>query len=193
MAGMFLAGNAVFTSFGLGTVLVVAVAILGSVTVLPAVISKLGDKVEKGRAPIVARRRASGQSRAWAFIIDRVLRHPALSFVLSAGLLLALALPALGMHTVDPGTVGLPRSLPIMHTYDRIQAAFPGGPTPAVVVVKAGDVTSRSVQKGIAEMAQGVVASGQMGVPMSLAMSPDHTVATTSSSSSSGARSCCCC
>ena len=180
MAGMFLAGNAVFTSFALGTVLVVAVAILGSVTVLPALISKLGDKVEMGRAPIVARRRASGESRAWAFIIDRVLRHPAMSFVLSAGLLLALALPALGMHTVDPGTVGLPRNLPIMHTYDRIQGAFPGGPTPAVVVVRAGDVTSPSVQKGIAEMAHGVVASGQMGVPMSLAVSPDHTVATIS-------------
>ena len=180
MAGMFLAGNAVFTSFAMGTVLVVAVAIIGSVTVLPAVISKLGDKVEKGRAPIIARRRASGESRAWAFIIDRVLRHPAMSFVLSAGLLLALALPALSMHTVDPGTVGLPRSLPIMHTYDRIQAAFPGGPTPAVVVVKADDVTSPSVQKGIAEMARGAVASGQMGEPMSLAVSPDHTVATIS-------------
>jgi RND superfamily putative drug exporter len=73
MAGMFLAGNAVFTSFGIGTVLVVAVAVLGSVTVLPAVISKLGDNVEKGRAPLIARRRASGKSRAWAFVIDHVL------------------------------------------------------------------------------------------------------------------------
>ena len=51
MSGMFLAGNAVFTSFAVGTMLVVAVAMLGSVTVLPAVLSKLGDNVEKGRVP----------------------------------------------------------------------------------------------------------------------------------------------
>ena len=84
-------------------------------------------------------------SRAWHFIIGRVLRRPALSFALAAALLLALALPALGMHTVDPGAVGLPRSLPIMHTYDRIQAAFPGGPMPAVVVVHAANVTTPAV------------------------------------------------
>jgi uncharacterized membrane protein YdfJ with MMPL/SSD domain len=134
MAGMFLTGNAVFTSFAMATMLVVAVAIVGSMTVLPAVISKLGDKVEKARAPIIARRRATGESRVWGAIIGRVLRVPALSFALGAGLLIALALPALNMHTVDPGAVGLPRSLPIMKTYDRIQTAFPGGPLPAFVL-----------------------------------------------------------
>jgi uncharacterized membrane protein YdfJ with MMPL/SSD domain len=178
MAGMFLAGNAVFTSFGLGTVLVVAVAVLGSVTVLPAVISKLGDKVEKGRGPIVARRRAGGQSRAWAFIIEHVLRHPVVSFALSAGVLLALALPALGMHTVDPGTVGLPRNLPIMHTYDRIEAAFPGGPSPAVVVVKAPDVTTPAVQKGLLDMSHAAATHRQH--PLFTSVSPDRTVAAVS-------------
>jgi uncharacterized membrane protein YdfJ with MMPL/SSD domain len=178
MAGMFLAGNGVFTSFGIGTVLVVAVAVLGSVTVLPAVISWLGDRVEKGRAPIVARRRASGQSRAWGFIIDRVLRRPVVSCVLSAGLLLALALPALQMHTVDPGTVGLPRSLAIMHTYDRIQAAFPGGPSPAVIVVRATDVTSPAVQNGIFDLTH--TASGRGDNPLSEIVSPDRTVAAVS-------------
>jgi uncharacterized membrane protein YdfJ with MMPL/SSD domain len=178
MAGMFLAGNAVFTSFALGTVLVVAVAILGSVTVLPAVISKLGDNVEKGRAPIIARRRASGESRAWGYIIDRVLRHPAVSLVLSTGLLVALALPALSMHTVDPGTVGLPRSLSIMHTYDRIQAAFPGGPSPAVVVVRAPDVTVPAVQSGIINMSRAAHARGQH--PMSVSISPARTAAAVS-------------
>ena len=175
MAGMFLAGNSVFTSFALGTVLVVAVAIIGSVTVLPAVISKLGDKVEKGRAPIIARRRAGGQSRAWGFIIDHVLRHPAVSCALSAGLLLAFALPALNMHTVDPGTIGLPRNLPIMHTYDRIQAAFPGGPSPAVVVVKASDVTTPRVENGIFDFIH--TAMGRGNNPLSTTVSPDRTVA----------------
>jgi uncharacterized membrane protein YdfJ with MMPL/SSD domain len=178
MAGMFLAGNAVFTSFALGTVLVVAAAIVGSMTVLPAVISRLGDKVEKGRAPIIASRRAGGESRVWGYIIDRVLRHPAVSFALSAALLLALALPALGMRTVDPGTVGLPRNLPIMHTYDRIQGAFPGGPSPAIVVIKARDVTSPVVQNGIAEMTHAALIRGQN--PMSVSVSPDSTIAAVS-------------
>ncbi len=180
MAGMFLAGNAVFTSFAVGTVLVVAVAIVGSVSVLPAVISKLGDKVERGRAPIVARRRARGESRGWGFIIDHVLRRPRLSFALAVALLLALAAPALKMHTVSPGTVGLPRNLPIMRTYDRIQAAFPGGPIPAIVVLKAADVSRPAVQRGISSMVRAALASGQMGEPVTVSVSPDRTVATVS-------------
>src|SRR4051794_29958369 len=78
MAGMFLAGNAVFTSFAVGTMLVVAVAMLGSVTVLPAVLSKLGDNVEKGRIPYIAKRRHRnhGESRVWGWVIDRALARP---------------------------------------------------------------------------------------------------------------------
>ena len=78
MAGMFLAGNAVFTSFAVGTMLVVAVAMLGSVTVLPAVLSKLGDNVEKGRIPVIAklRHRNHGESRVWGWVIDKRARPP---------------------------------------------------------------------------------------------------------------------
>ena len=52
--------------------------------------------------------------------------------MLAGGLMIALAIPAFGMHTINPGVAGLPRSLPIMQTYDRIQEKFPGGPLPAV-------------------------------------------------------------
>ena len=152
MAGMFLAGNAIFTSFAMGTMLVVAVAVIGSLTVLPAVMSKLGDKIEKGRVPVIARRRAEGPSRGWGYIVERVLRVPLVSAVLSAGVLLILAVPALGMHTVNPGMVGLPPNLPIMSTYARIQKAFPGAPQSALVVIKAGDVTTPVVQGAIERM-----------------------------------------
>ncbi len=180
MAGMFLSGNAVFTSFAMGTILVVAIAIIGSLTVLPAMIAKLGDNVERGRAPIIARRRASGEAPMWSFVIGKVLRVPVLSFTLGAALLIALALPALGMHTVDPGAVGLPRNLPIMRTYDRIQAAFPGGPLPAYVVVRSGNVTSPSVARAIAAMGRSALASGRIGGPVSVSVSPDRTVAVVS-------------
>ena len=177
MAGMFLTGNAVFRSLAMGTMLVVAVAVVGSVTVLPAVISKLGDNVEKGRAPLIARRRERGHSRVWAYVIDRVLRVPGLSLVLSAGLLVALAFPALRMHTVDPGFAGLPTNLPIMQTYARIQQAFPGGALPAGVVVQARDVTAPAVAQGITRMTDAALATGQMKAPVVVSVSADKTVA----------------
>ncbi|HEX6022760.1 MAG TPA: MMPL family transporter [Solirubrobacter sp.] len=173
MAGMFLAGNAVFTSFAVGTMLVVAVAMLGSVTVLPAVLSKLGDNVEKARVPFIGRlrHRNHGESRVWGWVIDRSLRRPVVAAVLATGVLVVLALPALGMKTINPGVAGLPHDLPIMQTYDRIQAAFPGGPLPALVVVEAKDVTAPPVQKGIEELK--ATASG----PTNTIVSPNKEVA----------------
>ena len=104
MAGMFLTANATFMSFALGTIVVVGVAVLGSLTVLPAVLSKLGDKVEKGRVPFVhrLRRGGDGESRVWSAILDRVLRRPLVSALVAGGLLVAMAIPALHMETKDP-------------------------------------------------------------------------------------------
>ena len=173
MAGMFLAGNAVFTSFAVGTIMVVAVAMLGSVTVLPAVISKLGDKVEKGRVPVIGRlrHRNHGESRVWGWVIDKALKRPVISVVASAGVLVVLALPALNMNTINPGAAGLPHDMPIMQTYERIQTAFPGGPLPALAVVEAEDVTAPQVAKGIEELK--ATADG----PTNVTISPDKTVA----------------
>ena len=110
--------------------------------------------------------------------MDRVLRRPLLSVALSAGVLLALAAPALGMRTVDPGLVGLPPHLAIMQTYDRIEAAFPGAPMSALVVVTANDVTTPDVKAGVAALEDAVVAkAGQMGGPVVETVSADHTVA----------------
>ena len=115
--------------------LVVAVAVLGSLTVLPAVLSKLGDNVERLRVPFVHRlRRDEGEGRLWGGIVDRVLRRPVLSTVLAGGLLLAIAAPALTLHTAEPGIDTYPQSLDVMKTYNRLQAAFPGTEIPANVV-----------------------------------------------------------
>jgi RND superfamily putative drug exporter len=176
MAGMLLAGNAVFTSLAVGTMLVVAVAVVGSVTVLPALMSRLGDSIEKGRVPFIARRRARGTSPVWTFLVRGVLRVPLLSMGVAAGVLVLAALPALGMRTVDPGTVGLPHNLAIMSTYQRIQTAFPGAPMSALVVVKAPDSTTPAVQGGIAAMTRDALSTGQMSGPVIQAVSPDRTV-----------------
>lgn len=177
MAGMFLAGNAVFTSLAMGTMLVVAVAVLGSITVLPALISKLGDGIEKGRVPLIARRREAGDSRMWRGIVERVLRRPLVSVFAATGALLAVAAPALSMHTVDPGMVGLPTNLPIMATYDRIQRAFPGATLSALVVVQAKDVTAPAVEGAIKSLGERALMSGQMGGPIVETVSADRTVA----------------
>ena len=178
MAGMFFAGSIVFQSFAVGTILVVGVAVVGSLTVLPAVLSKLGDKVEKGRVPILGRmrHRNHGESRIWNWILDRVLRRPVVSLVVAGAILVVLALPALNMHTANPGTSGLPRNLEVMKVYDRIQAAFPGGPIPAIVAVQADDVTKPEVQAGIKAMSDRALASGQMSEPVTTDISPDKTI-----------------
>jgi uncharacterized membrane protein YdfJ with MMPL/SSD domain len=104
MAGMFLTGDATFASLGTATILVVAVAMLGSLTVLPALLSKLGDRVDRARVPLVGRfRRDDGEGRIWGAIVDRVLRRPVLSGVIAGGLLLALAAPALQLRIATPG------------------------------------------------------------------------------------------
>jgi uncharacterized membrane protein YdfJ with MMPL/SSD domain len=178
MAGMFLAGSAVFLSFGVGTILVVAVAVLGSVTVLPAMLSWLGEKgwTEKGRVPYLGRlrHRNHGESRVWGAILDRVLKRPVVSVVLAGGLMIALAIPAFSMHTINPGVAGLPRSLPIMQTYDRIQEKFPGGPLPASVVVQADDVTAPQVQAGIAELQKVAADTKGFGQPITTTTNPGN-------------------
>ena len=104
MAGMFLTGDPTFSSLALATILVVAVAVLGSLTVLPALLSRLGDKVDRGRVPLVGRlRRDDGEGRIWGAIVDRVLRRPALSAGLAAAFLLALAAPALQLRLAAAG------------------------------------------------------------------------------------------
>ena len=104
MAGMFFAGGRTFTALGVGAIMVVAVAMIGSVTVVPAVLAWLGDRIEKGRVPFLhGRRNSSGESRAWDWILTKVLKRPVLSAVASAGILIVLAMPAFGMHTVLTG------------------------------------------------------------------------------------------
>ncbi len=97
MAGMFFSGDNTFISFAMGTILVVAVAVFASLTVLPAMLSWLGDRVEKGRVPILGRRRRGvGESRFWSSLTGAVMRRPVVSLLVAGGALVALAIPALG-------------------------------------------------------------------------------------------------
>jgi putative drug exporter of the RND superfamily len=138
MAGLFLANDAVFSSLAVGSIVVVTVAMLGSLTVLPAILAKLGKWVDRGRIPGLWRlTNRRGNPRFWPFVLRPALKYPLVTLIVSAGALVALAVPALDMKLKFPGDEDLPRTTPAMQAYDRLTAAFPSTGTSHLIVVKA--------------------------------------------------------
>jgi uncharacterized membrane protein YdfJ with MMPL/SSD domain len=205
MAGMLFAGSGVFTSIGIGAMIVVFVSMAGSLTVLPALLAKLGDRIDRGllavtvsgiglafrrreprwiarlrtRRTVVQRMKGSRtESRVWAALLRPSLRHPVAAVVLSSAVLIALALPALGLRTKLPGFEDLPRSMKIVQTYRTMQAAFPGASSPATVVVQAPDVTAPRVQSAIGHLRRDALATGLMKSPIRTTVNRAHTVET---------------
>ncbi|MET8665426.1 MMPL family transporter [Streptomyces tendae] len=182
MAGMLFTGIAEFEAMGLASLMVVAVAMVGSVTVLPALLSLLGERVEKGRVPFLRRRRPSGSasegSRFWTAVLKRVLAKPLLAAVVAVGALLAVAAPALGMKTQN---LTLDQefgdSLPIVQTYNRVNEAFPGGSDPAEVVVKADDINAPEVRAALADFRERAISSGASRGPVDVTMHDEQNVA----------------
>ncbi|MGA4838918.1 MMPL family transporter [Streptomyces sp. G45] len=184
MAGMLFTGITDFEAMGLASLMVVAVAMVGSVTVLPALLSLLGERVEKGRLPFPRRgarrrgRRGAGESRLWGAVVGGVLRRPLLATVVAAGALAAIAVPALGMKTQN---LTLDQefgdSLPIVATYERVNEAFPGGAEPAEVVVRADDIDAPAVTRAIAGFRERAVGSGATKGPVELTVHRQRNVA----------------
>ncbi|MFC8824520.1 MMPL family transporter [Streptomyces sp. NPDC057137] len=185
MAGMLFTGLAEFKAMGLASLMVVAVAMVGSVTVLPALLSLLGERVERGRVPFLNRLKQSkkqraataagaggggtGESRFWRAVLGRVLRRPKLSLVVAAGALVAIALPAVGMQTQNfTLDQEFGDSLPIVQTYERVNEAFPGGAEPAEVVVRADDINAAPVRQALADFRTEAVSSGASQGPVEI-------------------------
>ena len=176
MAGMFLSGDKTFMSFSIGTMMVVAVAMIGSLTVLPALLGRLGDKVEKGRIPFLSRLRSkNGESRFWGAILERVLRRPVISAIAAGAVLVALTIPAFSLNTATTGVDDI--SIPEIQPLKKFDSAFPGGNDPAVIAIQADDVRTPAIQDAIVELKQEALASGQMKGPIELEVSRDSTVA----------------
>lgn len=186
MAGMLFTGLAEFKAMGLASLMVVAVAMVGSVTVLPALLSLLGERVERGRVPFLNRLKQSkkqraagtggggtgggtGESRFWRAVLSRVLRRPKLALVVAAGALVAIALPALGMQTQNfTLDQEFGDSLPIVQTYERVNEAFPGGAEPAEVVVRAENINAAPVRRALADFRTQAVSSGASEGPVEI-------------------------
>jgi uncharacterized membrane protein YdfJ with MMPL/SSD domain len=177
MAGMFISGDKAFVSFGVGTILVIAIAMFASLTVLPAILAWLGDRVEKGRIPFLRRRCPTGQSRLWSGLVDRVMRRPWLAIVLAGGALLVLAVPALNLKTVVTGVDDFDQSIGVVKTYNRVKEVFPVEGVTAAVVVEADDVRSGDTAAGIAALRRQVASSDTFLPGTEVTYSKDGTVA----------------
>jgi RND superfamily putative drug exporter len=148
MLGLFVARDAVFSSLAAGSIIVVAVAVLGSLTVLPAVLAKLGRHIDRPRVPVlwrVSAQRADREPRIWSALLRPSLRFPGRTLAVSVLVLLALAVPALSLRLHSDSPESLPRSIPITHAFDRLTAAFPGEQSTQQIVVKAPAAQAGSV------------------------------------------------
>ncbi|HTX84475.1 MAG TPA: MMPL family transporter [Streptosporangiaceae bacterium] len=166
MSGLFLVGGGPFTGIALGTVAVVSIAVVGSLTVLPALLAWLGPKADGGRIPFLGRARAAARpSRFWAALARRVVARPLIWGSVATVALLALAAPALGLRLGEPA-VDAPKGSPVIATMDAIQRAFPHAPAPAEVVVSGHDVTGPRVAAAVDAIRARAAAGGAIHEPV---------------------------
>ena len=162
MAGLYVSQDATFTSMATATIVVVAVAVLGSLTVLPALLAKLGHRVDRPRVPLLWRlNRRIGPGGISRRILAPVLRYPRAALSLSAIAVVALAVPALGMKTESADLNTLPQSIPEVRTLKELQANFPSQGGLRTTSSRKAEVRSRALT-GLQESA---VQSGKFVVP----------------------------
>ena len=166
LGGLFLTGTPVFTGIAFGSITVVGVAVIGSLTFVPALLSWLGPWADRARVPFLGRRRTAARpSRLWAALVRRVARRPLLWGSAAVIALLALAAPALGMRLAYPQN-DVPKTVPIIATYNRIQQAFPQAPSPAQVVVTGTALSGPAVRDAIAALQARASAHGPIREPV---------------------------
>ncbi len=172
LAGLFLTGIDVFSGVAIGTILVVGVAVLGSLTFLPAMLSLLGPWTDRGRIPFLGRRRtAARESKFWGALARAVVRRPLAWGGVAAIALLALAAPVLSLNLENPGIHSLPADVPVVRSLMDISQAFPGGPAPAEVVVTGSGLGGRQVSQAVAALHGQVAAThGAIREPITTAM-----------------------
>jgi RND superfamily putative drug exporter len=168
LGGLFLTGAAEFTGMAIGAITVVGVAVIGSLTVVPALLSWLGRWADRGRVPFLGRRRTAARpSWLWAALARRVVRRPLLWGGVAAAAMLALAAPALGMRLAYPAN-DVPNNVPIVATANRIQHAFPQAPSPAEVVVTGADLTGPAMRNAITALQARASARGPLREPVTV-------------------------
>ena len=154
MLGLLLVPSTIFRSLATGAILVGLVSILAALTLLPAVVSLLGDRVNGLRVPYFGRvtEQAGREGRFWGAIVHWVMRRPAVSLVLATAFLLALAAPVLVLETGTSGPSTLPNRFESKQGYVLLNEEFPGQTTDPVEIAVAGDVDSAPVQEALGRL-----------------------------------------
>ena len=159
LCGMLLIPVTIFRSLGSGAIIVVCVAILASLTLLPAVLSIVGDRVNSLRLPFLARRSADDyQGGFWAWATRTVTARPLISLLVTTGLLLGAGIWLFGMRTGFDGISSLPKGVQSEQAFAVMAKDFSGGLTQPVQVVVTGPMRSVKVQEAIARF-QRIVAN----------------------------------
>jgi RND superfamily putative drug exporter len=165
LLGMFIVPTSIMRSLALGAILVGIVSVAAALTLLPALLSIVGDRVNSMRVPYLGRnlgRADTAEGRFWKRIVDAVLRRPALSLVLSVGAMLLLAAPIFGLHIGANGVSTLPSGLPSKQGYVLLQRAFPvQNPEPVRVVAVGGDPAR--VHRDLVQLNRRLAAEGSFG------------------------------
>jgi RND superfamily putative drug exporter len=139
MAGLYIAGDTVFTAMATGAIIVVAVALVSSVTVLPALLATVGRWVDRPRVPVLWRLSNGGEPRLVPALLRPVLAHPLASLVVAVAILAGMAYPLTHLSLKATQIEDYPRTLTTMQAYDRLLAAFPDSSASDVVAVRVPD------------------------------------------------------
>ncbi len=165
MFGMLLVPNSIMRSLAVGAILVGIVSVVAALTLLPAVLGLLRDRVNALRIPIVGRRSleaSNPEGRFWGGVVRRVLRRPVVSVALSAGVLVALALPVLGLNVGTSGVSALPDRFVSKQGFEALERDFPGTTTdPAEIVVS--NASGDDVQRALAGLRTNLAADPRFG------------------------------
>jgi putative drug exporter of the RND superfamily len=167
MLGLLLVPSTIFRSLAAGAILVGIVSVIAALTLLPAVLSLLGDRVNALRIPFFGRaaERAGREGRFWGAVVERVMRRPVASLVVAAGLLLALAAPVLALDTGTSGAATLPDRFESKQGYLLLREEFPRESTEPVEIAVAGDVRGPAVEGALARLEQELARHPIFGEP----------------------------
>jgi RND superfamily putative drug exporter len=182
MLGMLLVPSTIMRSLALGAILVAIVSVVAALTLLPALLSLLGDRVNALRIPVVGHRAissAGSESRFWSVLVGRVMRRPLASLAAATALLLAAAIPLLAIDTGASGLSTLPDRFPSKQGFDALNRDFPGaGVDPAQIVVQ-GEASSAPVRLALEQLTASVANEDAFGPPTQAASNDGEVVVLT--------------
>jgi RND superfamily putative drug exporter len=172
LSGMLLVPSNVMKSLAVGAISVAIVSVLAALTLLPALLGLLGDRINSLRLPWLGRN-TTGEGRFWGAVVRNVMRRPVVSLVTFGALLLALAVPAVGLKLGASGVSTLPNRLESKQGFDALARDFPQQSSSPALVAVVGDVRSPGVRAGIVRLRRELAHDPVFGGGSDVRITPD--------------------